>query len=203
MKTPKQLSISHRRSHGAVDEALCRRAIALLGLDGSIQGGPGPSASARFAADCVINPKRFHTWSVASGPHLGAATDTERIPLRVAQNCVPVAIARAGRPQRDEAGNFESRFFCYDVKVYAVPLLPRPNHQVEAKAGAGTFHHNGRVRLGGEAEGSQARDLIVVVRRDSIAIEHRRPEPGQTGRVISIDHDILQFRHRPSMAIGR
>ena len=51
------------------------------------------------------------------------------------------------------------------------------------------------IRLRREPQAREASDLVVVVRADLEAVERRRPEPGEGGRMLTVDDQLLESRH--------
>jgi hypothetical protein len=60
-----------------------------------------------------------------------------------------------------------------------------------------------RVGLGREPERGQSRDLGVVVGANVEVIESGGPEFGQSGRMVTVDDDLLEPPHAPPWQAAR
>ena len=91
------------------------------------------------------------------------------------------------------------------IQVDAVALEPFSRPQLAANVWSRSFQQNEGVGLGRVPEPSEPRDFRVVVSRDRIAIDGRRPEAGERRRVVRVDDDFLEPAHavRPFLAMER
>src|SRR5215470_14978903 len=135
------------------------------------RGGPAPAlAGKRFLR--AHNAELVSLWVGKDSPGLGAR----------------LADVRAARPQRKEAFYLPVavRGGAGQIEVHAVLDNLRTGHRHEANT-------DGCVRVRPDD------DLVGVLRQDPPA-KRLRPEPGQPGQVMSVDHDVVKSdRHADSL----
>lgn len=126
----------------------------------------------------------------------------ELVPLGVRHDhpvLVPADLARARGDESCDLG-----LLVEGAHVEMHPVLHRLGlgHAVEEEPrpdAAGRLDQDGGVVLRVvDAEGAQPRQLLVVVGRYGMVVQHCGPEPSQRGRVTAVEDDVAKRRHAPT-----
>ncbi len=105
------------------------------------------------------------------------------------------------RPEADEPHDLIVKVGSNQVEVDAVLGLLALRNELEEQARARADQQNCRVVLEvDDAQRAQPLDLGFVIRRYRVSVERRGPEPGERTRMGTVDNDVTESGHLPSVS---